>query len=62
MHSAIHNYTATQRHADAVREARRAAPRPTRTPAEPSRQVGLVTIFARSLLRTHTLRAAIGRR
>ena len=61
MHSAIHHYTATQRHADAVREARR-DPRPRPMLAEPARQAGLVTVFARSLLRTHTLRAEIARR
>ena len=43
MNSAIHYYTAAQRNADAIREARRLPlpPRPVRYPGEPTQRRGL---------------------
>ena len=57
MNSAINYYSAAQRHADAIREARR-NPRPApraRAVAERAPRLGLVAGLTRRIARPHTL-------
>jgi hypothetical protein len=60
VNSAIHHYTAAQRNADAIRQARR-APRAARTAAEPAVHRGITAVLARRLARPHALRAVFDR-
>jgi hypothetical protein len=57
MNSAIHQYSAAQRHADAIREARRNPPRApqARPVTEPAPRFGLIAVLTRRIARPHAL-------
>jgi hypothetical protein len=57
MNSAIHQYSAAQRHTDAIREARRNPPRApqARAVAEPSPRLALLAVLTRRIARPHAL-------
>jgi hypothetical protein len=57
MNSAINYYSAAQRHADAIREARRNPPRAPQAlaVAERTPRLGLVAVLTRRIARPHTL-------
>jgi hypothetical protein len=59
MHSSIHNYTAAQRHADAIRAARRdpVPARPPRLRDDRAERSGLLATLTRRLPGSHALRA-----
>jgi hypothetical protein len=63
MNSAIHQYSAAQRHTDAIREARRNPPRAPQASlvAEPAPRSGLIAAFVRRIARPHTLRPVFHR-
>ncbi|HEX7581567.1 MAG TPA: hypothetical protein VF321_00650 [Gaiellaceae bacterium] len=63
MNSAIHYYTAAQRNADAIRDARRPPlpPRPVRYPGDPTPRRGLIAVLTRRLARPHTQRSVLFR-
>jgi hypothetical protein len=59
MNSAIHQYSAAQRHTDAIREARRnPPPRAPQAPlaAAPAPRFGLIAALTRRIARPHALR------
>jgi hypothetical protein len=63
MNSAIHQYSAAQRHTDAIREARRNPPRAPQAPpvAEPQPRSGLVAVLVRRIARPHALLPVVHR-
>jgi hypothetical protein len=63
MNSAIHQYSAAQRHTDAIREARRNPPRAPQAPpsAAPAPRFGLIAVLTRRIARPHALRPVFHR-
>jgi hypothetical protein len=56
MNSAIHQYSAAQRHTDAIREARRNPQRVRRAAAPAPPRFGLIAALTRRIARPHALR------
>jgi hypothetical protein len=64
MNSAIHQYSAAQRHTDAIREARRNPPRAPQAPPAAAAQaprLGLIAVLTRRIARPHALRPVFHR-
>jgi hypothetical protein len=63
MNSAIHQYSAAQRHTDAIREARRNPPLGAQAPpaVKPEPRFGLIAVLTRRIARPHALRPVFHR-